>query len=77
MVDKHHAILDASGEESPIPVIRTKESLDQLAAGEILKVVTDKQSAIDNIQTLVSNNPFKILKQDKEETNFVVYIEKE
>ena len=77
MSENHHAILEVLGEESPIPVIRTKESLDELKAGEILKVITDKQSAVDNIQTLVSNNPFSLLKQDKEDGNFVLHIQKQ
>lgn len=72
----HHAVLDVLGEESPIPVIRTKEKLDEMKAGEILKVITSKQSAVDNIQTLVANNPFTILSQTKEQDNFVLLIQK-
>lgn len=73
----HHAVLEVLGEESPIPVIRTKESLDNLKAGEVLKVITDKQSAVDNIQTLVSNNPFTLVDQAKEDGNFVLLIQKQ
>jgi len=77
MSDMHHAVLDVIGEESPIPVIRTKEKLDELKSGEILKVLTTKQSAVDNIQTLVSNNPYTILKQDKQQNQFVLFIQKQ
>lgn len=77
MSDNHHAELDVLGEESPIPVIKTKEALDNLANEEVLKVVTDKQSAVDNIQTLVSNNPYAIIDQDKVDGQFVLYIQKQ
>jgi tRNA 2-thiouridine synthesizing protein A len=73
----HHAVLDVLGEESPIPVIRTKEKLDELNAGEILKVLTTKQSAVDNIQTLVFNNPYTLLKQDKQQNQFILFIQKQ
>lgn len=77
MSDNHHAVLDVLGEESPIPVIRTKAMLDTLATNEILKVVTDKQSAVDNIQTLVSSNPFTIINQDEVDNQFILYIQKQ
>lgn len=69
--------LDVLGEESPTPVIRTKEVLDTMASGEVLKVLTSKQSAVDNIQTLTNSNPFTIIKQEKIDDQLVVYIQKD
>lgn len=69
--------LDVLGEESPVPVIKTKDALDTLASGEILKVLTSKQSAVDNIQTLTANNPYTIIKQEKVDEQLVVYIKKD
>lgn len=76
MSENPHATLDVIGEESPTPVIRTKDALDTLSAGQILKVLTSKQSAIDNIQTLSANNPFTILSEEKVDDHFVVLIQK-
>lgn len=50
-------MLDVTSDESPVPTIRTKETLDTLASGEVLKVVTSKESTAKNIRTLVANNP--------------------
>lgn len=77
MTQPYNALLDVLGEESPIPVIRTKEMLDTLSSGEILKVMTSKPSAIDNIKTLASNNPYVLLATEKSQDHFIVYIQKQ
>lgn len=53
--------LDVRHEESPIPTIRTKETLDTMASGGILKVVTGRESTVKNIRTLVTNNPYELV----------------
>jgi len=46
----HHydVLIDMRHEDSPIPTIRAKEVLDQLASGETLKVITSKESTVKN-----------------------------
>ena len=73
---KHFAQLDLSGEESPIPMIRTKELLDLANTGDTIKVTVSKESAVKNIATLVSNNPYEIVETVKEQSRYVLYIRK-
>ena len=70
------AILDATLDESPVPTIRTKEALDKLNTGDILKVITSKESTVQNIRTLVKYNSFELLNHVKNEEGFVFYIKK-
>ncbi len=76
MSENFHKVLDVLGEESPTPVIKTKEILDTLNPGEVLKVLTSKQSAVDNIQTLISNHPYEIIKQEKIDEQLILLIKK-
>lgn len=69
-------VLDVRHEDSPIPTIRTKETLDTLAPGNILKVITSKESSVRNIRTLVANNPFKLLEELKSAEDFIFFIQK-
>jgi len=69
-------VLDVRHEDSPIPTIRTKETLDTLAPGNILKVITSKESSVRNIRTLVANNPFTLLQELKNAENFIFFIQK-
>jgi tRNA 2-thiouridine synthesizing protein A len=74
----HHydVLLDVRHEDSPTPTIRTKEVLDGLASGEILKVITSKESTIKNIRTLVANNPYHLVDHSKSDEGFVFIIQK-
>jgi len=69
-------VLDVRHEDSPIPTIRTKETLDTLAPGNILKVITSKESSVRNIRTLVANNPFTLLHELKSAEDFIFFIQK-
>jgi len=71
-----NVMLDATSDESPVPTIRTKETLDTLTSGQVLKVVTSKESTIKNIKTLVANNPFELLDNLKNVEGFVFFIKK-
>ncbi len=73
---KYFAQLDLSGEESPIPMIRTKELLDLANTGDTIKVTVSKESAVRNIATLVSNNPYEIIESVKTQSHHVLYIRK-
>jgi len=69
-------VLDVRHEDSPIPTIRTKEILDALPNGQVLKVITNKESSVRNIRTLVANNPFTLLHELKNAEDFLFFIQK-
>lgn len=73
---KYDSILDVRNQDSPIPVIRTSERLNTLPVGSILKVVVNKDSAIRNIRTLISNNPYELLNNTKDSSALILYIKK-
>lgn len=75
---KHYnAAIDLSLEESPIPMIRTKELLDLVSHGSIIKVTVGKESAVKNIKTLVANNnSYDILKISKHQNKHEIFIKK-
>lgn len=57
-------------------MIRTKETLDLLSANDVLKVTVERESAVQNIKTLVSNNPFELMSLSKEDNQFIIMIKK-
>lgn len=47
---KSHAVLDTTGEVCPVPLVKTRRSLDKLERGEVLLVIgTHETSKIDII----------------------------
>jgi TusA-related sulfurtransferase len=73
----YDVLLDVRDEESPVPTIRTKEILDGLASGKILKVITSKESTVKNIRTLVANNSFHLIEHTISDEGFVFLIQKQ
>lgn len=73
---QHDAMIDISNEESPIPMIRTKELLDLLSSGAIVKVIVGKEAAVKNIRTLIANNPFELLDISDDRNKSVIFIKK-
>lgn len=76
MTINFNTVLDVRHEDSPIPTIRTKDTLDALPSGNVLKVITSKESTVKNIRTLVANNPFTLLQELKNEEGFVFILKK-
>lgn len=73
---QYNATIDLTHEKSPIPMIRTKELLDLLSSGDALKVTVSTESAVKNIKTLISNNPYVLLKISQQQNTYELIIKK-
>lgn len=72
----YDVLLDATQDDCPVPVIRTKEMLDEMEVGAVLKVVTSKEGTINNIRTFVKNNPYELVRETSDKEHFYFYIKK-
>lgn len=70
------SVLDVRGEICPIPLIRTKKQIDQMASGEILKVITNTPEAPQNIDAWTKKSGDRILGVENEGNTFVIYLKK-
>jgi tRNA 2-thiouridine synthesizing protein A len=68
--------LDVTHLECPIPAIKTKEALDTLPEGAVLKVLTDRESAVRNIHTFARSNGYPLFYESKTEEVYSLYIRK-
>jgi len=70
-------VLDVRGLKCPMPIVRAKQELATLAAGDVLRVLaTDKGSLLD-FQGWARQNPgFDLVaqKQDKDETGRDIFV---
>jgi tRNA 2-thiouridine synthesizing protein A len=76
MEKRYDVLLDVRNQDSPIPMIRTKETLNLLSSGDVLKVMTNRESAVKNINTMIASNAFLLMEQTKEAQDYVLYIQK-
>ena len=72
----YDVLLDAMEDDCPVPIIKTKEMLDKMESGAVLKIVTSKEGTINNIRTFVKNNPYELVREIRATDNFQFYIKK-
>ena len=68
--------LDCLGLYCPEPVFRTRQELDKLAVGQVLKVIADDPAAEEDIKRLVKRLGHQLLKLRKDGDQFPFSIKK-
>ncbi len=70
------AVLDARGESCPYPFIRTKWLMEQIASGEVLKVIVNDPEALQNIDAWIKKSGDRILRIENEGDTHIIYVKK-
>lgn len=69
--------LDLTGLDSPVPMLKTKETIDEMAPGQTVLVKTTSMGSEQNIRNLIDNHPVTLLSLSKENGVFHFVIEKD
>ncbi len=68
--------LDARGLSCPLPILKTKKALNELASGQVLKIVATDQGSIKDMQAFSSQTGHALLSSTEESNTFVFYMKK-
>lgn len=68
--------LDVRGECCPYPLVKTKNKVDSLESGEILRVVANDPVAPQNIDSWCKKSGNKLLSVEQEGEEYVIFVEK-
>ena len=73
MTEFHHE-LDACGLNCPLPVLRTKQTLDKMASGEILQIIATDPGSVEDIGALARQTGNELLesRQDGDRYYFLM-----
>ena len=71
-----HDEVDCVGSYCPMPLFMTKEKIEQMKDGEVLKVEADDPSALKDITGWAKRSGHRIIKFNKEDNLLVFYIKK-
>jgi len=69
-------LLDASGLNCPMPLLKTKQSLKNMAAGRVLKVIATDAGSWRDIQVFVNNSAHELLLAEEVEAQYCYWIKK-
>jgi len=57
-------LVDASGLKCPLPILRAKKALSQMDSGQILKVITTDQHAVQDFQAFCKQSGNELAAQE-------------
>jgi tRNA 2-thiouridine synthesizing protein A len=71
-----HKETDASGLNCPLPILRCKKSLSDMAAGDVLKIIATDPGSVKDFKAFCVQTGHEMLQLDEHEKTFTFYIKK-
>ena len=68
--------LDARGLSCPLPILKTKKSLNEIASGQVLKIVATDPGSVKDMQAFSNQTGHPLLSSTEENKAFVFYLKK-
>ena len=68
--------LDAKGLSCPLPILRTKKALNELASGQVLRVVATDPGSVKDMQAFAKQTGNTLLSHAEEGSTFVFLMRK-
>ena len=68
--------LDCSGLNCPLPVLKTKKAMDDLASGQVLKMVSTDPGSVNDIAAWVKRTGNELLESVAEDDQYTFYLKK-
>jgi tRNA 2-thiouridine synthesizing protein A len=68
--------LDARGLSCPLPILKTKKSLNELTSGQVLKVLATDPGSSKDMQAFANQTGNPLLSSAEENKTYVFYLKK-
>ena len=68
--------LDARGLNCPLPILRTRKALNQLASGAILEVIASDPGSVKDMASFCDQTGNRLLSSAEAENSYIFMIEK-
>lgn len=68
--------VDASGLNCPLPILRCKKGLSDMAPSQVLKIISTDPGSVKDFNAFCLQTGHDLLQLEEDETSFVFYIKK-
>jgi tRNA 2-thiouridine synthesizing protein A len=72
----HDKELDARGLNCPLPILRTRKSLNDMASGQVLRIVATDPGSVKDLEAFAKQTGNELLSHSEDEKEFVFYMRK-
>ncbi|HSI25265.1 MAG TPA: sulfurtransferase TusA family protein [Methylotenera sp.] len=69
-------VVDATGLNCPLPILRCKKGLSEISAEQTLKVISTDPGSVKDFNAFCVQTGHQLLQLDQNETTFTFYIKK-
>ena len=76
MTEKFDQELDCSGLACPMPILKTKKTVDGMQVGQVLKMIATDPGSIPDVQAWTSKTGHELLEHEQSGNKFIFYIKK-
>ncbi len=73
---EHNKEFDASGLSCPLPIVKTKKALSDMASGHVLRVIATDPGSVWDMAAFAEQTGNALLEQTSENNKFVFYLRK-
>lgn len=70
-------VLDAKGLACPMPIVRTKKSIDELSSGDILEIQATDKGSKNDLTAWVNSTGHELIQYTEEDGVFKFWIKKQ
>ena len=70
---EHNKEFDASGLSCPLPIVKTKKALSDMASGQVLRVIATDPGSVCDMAAFAEQTGNALLEQTSENNKFVFY----
>ncbi len=68
--------LDTRGLNCPLPILKTKKALADMATGQILKMISTDCGSVKDMQAFANQTGNSLVSQSEENSEYIFYIKK-
>jgi tRNA 2-thiouridine synthesizing protein A len=68
--------LDARGLNCPLPILRTKKSLNDMSSGQVLKIVATDPASVKDFEAFSKQTGHMLVSSSKMEKEFLFFLRK-
>ena len=68
--------LDARGMNCPLPILKTKKSLADMASGQVLKIVSTDCGSVKDMQAFADQTGNTLISQTEENGEYIFFMQK-
>lgn len=69
-------VVDATGLNCPLPILRCKKGLSDMSPAQVLKVIATDPGSVKDFNAFCLQTGHELLQLDQDETSFTFYIKK-